>query len=99
MEFDAWEPFYDEILKDFGFSREKDEAVAVELDKLLGGNRVRDWSLRKIIRGKEVTVAGNAPNAREEIGEAGGVLASADERTSFALEKGLRPATLVTDLD
>jgi len=26
MEFEAWEPFYEEILKDFGFSREKDEA-------------------------------------------------------------------------
>ena len=51
MEFDAWEPFYDEILKDFGFSREKDEAVAVELDKLLGGNRVLDSSLRKLMRG------------------------------------------------
>src|SRR2546428_14192620 len=99
MEFETWEPFYEEIRKDFGFSREKDEAVAVELDKLLGGNRVRDSSLRKIIRGKEVTVAGNGPNVREEIGEARGVLISADEATSVALEKGLLPAILVTDLD
>ena len=99
MEFDAWEPFYDEILKDFGFSREKDEAVAVELDKLLGGNRVPDSSLRKLIRGKEVTVAGNGPNVAQEIGGARGVLLTADEATSVALEKGLLPAILVTDLD
>src|SRR5438034_8234276 len=99
MEFDAWEPFYEEILKYFGFSREKDEAVAVELDKLLGGYRVPDSSLRKLIRGKEVTVAGNGPNVREEIGEARGVLLTADEATSVALEKGLLPAILVTDLD
>src|SRR5437879_11648957 len=99
MEFDAWEPFYEEILKGFGFSREKDEAVAIELDKLLGGNRVPDSSLRKIIRGKEVTVAGNGPNVAEEIGEARGVLLTADEATSVALEKGLLPAILVTDLD
>ena len=99
MEFELWEPFYKEIRKDFGFSREKDEAVALELDKLLGGNRVPDSSLRKIIRGKEVTVAGNGPNVAEEIGEARGVLLSADEATSVALEKGLLPAILVTDLD
>jgi len=99
MEFELWEPFYEEIRKDFGFSREKDEAVAVELDKLLGGNRVPDSSLRKIIRGKEVTVAGNGPNVAEEIGEARGVLLTADEATSVALEKGLLPAILVTDLD
>src|SRR6266581_3530247 len=68
MEFEAWEPFYEEILKDFGFSREKDEAVAVELEKLLGGNRVPDSELRKIIRGKEVTVAGNGPNVVQEKG-------------------------------
>jgi len=99
MEFELWEPFYEEILKNFGFSREKDEAVALELDKLLGGNRVPDSSLRKIIRGKEVTVAGNGPNVAEEIGEARGVLLTADEATSVALGKGLLPAILVTDLD
>src|SRR2546428_317160 len=99
MEFEAWEPFYQEILKDFGFSREKDEVVAVELDKLLGGNRVSDSGLRKIIRGKEVTVAGNGPNIAQEIGEARGVLIAADEATSVAVEKGLLPAILVTDLD
>src|SRR5881296_768949 len=99
MEFEAWKPFYEEILKDFGFSREKDEAVAVELEKLLGGNRAPDSGLRQIIRGKEVTVAGNGPNVAQEIGEARGVLITADEATSVALEKGLLPAILVTDLD
>src|SRR5205809_7616001 len=95
MEFDAWEPFYGEILKDFVFSREKDEAVAVELDKLLGGNRIPESSLRQIIRGKEVTVAGNGPNVAHEIGGARGVLITADEATSVALEKGLLPSILV----
>src|SRR3989442_3622985 len=99
MEFEAWEPFYQEIRQDFGFSREKDEVVAVELDKLLGGNRVADSGLRKIIRGKEVTGAGNGPNIAQEIGEARGVLIAADEATSAALEKRLLPAILVTDLD
>src|SRR5256884_8984705 len=99
MEFDAWEPFYEEILKDFVFSREKDEAVAVELDKLLGGNRIPESSLRTLLRGKEVTVAGNGPNVAQEIGGARGVLITADEATSVALEHGLLPTILVTDLD
>src|SRR2546427_4405963 len=99
MEFETWEPFYEEILKDFGFSREEDETVAVELDKLLGGNRVPDSSLRKLIRGKEVTVAGNGPNVAQEIGGARGGLLTAGEATSVALEKGLLPALPVTALD
>src|SRR2546421_12466701 len=99
MEFDAWESFYDEILKDFGFSREKDEAVAVELDKLLGGNRVPDSSLRKLMRGKEVTVAGNGPNVAQEIGGGPGGPLTPGAGTSVALEKGLLPALLATDLD
>src|SRR5256885_16548883 len=98
MEFDAWEPFYDEILKDFGFSREKDEAVAVELDKLLGGNRVPDSSLRKLIRGKEVTVAGNGPNVAQEIGGGPGGPPPAGEGTSGALAEGLPPRLPVTHL-
>src|SRR5437867_12342393 len=98
MEFETWEPFYDEILNDFGISWEEDEAVVVEIDRLLGGSRGPDSSLRKLIRGKEVTVAGNGPNVAQEIGGARGVLLTADEATSVALEKGLLPAILVTDL-
>jgi len=99
MDFETWQPFYEQILSDFGFSRDKDEAVAAELDKLLGGHRVPDSALRKLLRGKEVTVAGNGPNLEEEIGEAVGVLLTADEATSVALGRGLIPAILVTDLD
>src|SRR5438128_14946 len=86
MEFEAWEPFYQEIRQDFGFSREKDEVVAVELDKLLGGNRVADPGLRKIIRGKEVTVAGNGPNIAQESASAcsGSTSRIRTERASIA---------------
>lgn len=99
MDFETWEPFYEQIRKDFGFSRQADEVVAAELDKILSGIRVPDSSLRKMVRGKEVTVAGNGPNIAEEIGQARGVLLTADEATSVALEKGLLPAIVVTDLD
>src|SRR3989454_1660573 len=98
MEFDAWEPFYDEILKDFGFSREKDEAVAVELDKLLGGNRGPDSSLRKLIRGKEVTGAGNGPKGAQENGGGPRGLLTPGEAPTGALEKRLLPLNLPTPL-
>ena len=99
MDFDAWEPFYIQILEDFGFSRDDDEAVAQELDTLLGGRRASDADLRKLIRGKEVTVAGNGPNLVDEIEGVHGVLVTADEATSVALGNGLLPAIVVTDLD
>ena len=99
MDFEAWEPFYRQIRNDFGFSQTDDEAVALELDKLLGGQRVADAALRTLLRAKEVTVAGNGPNVAAEISETRGILVTADEATSVALEHGLAPAILVTDLD
>jgi len=99
MEFETWEPFYRQILNDFGFSQQRDEVVAAELDRLLGGTRFMDSELRSLLRGKEVTVAGNGPNAAAEIHGSRGTLITADEATSVALEAGLRPAIVVTDLD
>ncbi len=99
MDFEAWEPFYVQILKDFGFSRTDDEVVAAELDRILAGTRASDADLRRLIRGKEVTVAGNGPNVEAEIADTRGVLLAADEATSVALASGRLPSVLVTDLD
>jgi hypothetical protein len=99
MEYADWEPYYARILEDFGFSQAQDEDVARELDRLLGGTRTDDATLRAILEGREVTVAGNGPNVKDEIDEAQGVLVTADEATSVAIDAGLRPAILVTDLD
>jgi len=99
MDYGMWEPFYRKILADFGFSQDEDEAVASELDRLLGGRRAGDAELRALLEGKEVTVAGNGPNVVAEMPRARGVLVTADEATSVALAQGLRPAVLVTDLD
>ncbi len=99
MDFAAWEPFYRQIVADFGFSRDADEAVAAELDRLLGGTRLTTKDLHPLLRGKVVSVAGNGPRLAEELSQAEGVLITADEATSVALEQGQRPALLVTDLD
>src|SRR3970282_756994 len=50
MDYPTWEPFYRRILEDFGFSREEDEAVARELDGILGGTRVGPDALRAGLR-------------------------------------------------
>jgi len=85
MDFEAWEPFYKEIRKDFGFSQAADETVAAELDQRLRGARIGDAELRTLLRGKEVTVAGNGPNVGAEIKGSRGILVTADEATSVAL--------------
>lgn len=99
MDYEYWEPFYLQIIEDFGFSREADEAVASDLDRLLGGDRATEADLRSVLRGKVVTVAGNGPSLGADLVDVEGVLVTADEATSVALENGLRPAVFVTDLD
>ncbi len=99
MEFEDWEPFYLQIVEDLGLSRADDEAVAAELDRSLGGTRVPLAELRALFRGKTVTVAGNGPSLVADLADVEGILVTADEATSAALAKGLRPAVLVTDLD
>ena len=99
MRYEDWEPFYLQIIEDFGFSREADEEIAAELDRLLGGTRIGEADLRALFSGQVVTVAGNAPSLAEDLKAAEGVLVTADEATSVALERGLHPAVLVTDLD
>ncbi len=99
MDYPEWERFYNRILEDFEFSREADERVAAELDRILGGTRIDVDVLRDLLEGQEVTVAGNGPNLAKEIDAARGILLTADESTSVVVSRGLRPAVLVTDLD
>ena len=90
---------YLQIIEDFGFSREADEAVAAELDRLLDGTRASADELGSLFRGQVVTVAGNGPSLGSDLKGAEGVLVTADEATTVALEQGRHPAVLVTDLD
>ncbi len=99
MEFEDWEPFYAQIVEDLGLSRADDEAVASELDRLLGGTRATLDELRRIFDGQVVTVAGNGPTLGADLDGAVGVLVTADEATSVAIARGRRPAVIVTDLD
>lgn len=97
MDWAEWEPTYEAILQDFGFSRRADEEAARLFEGLLHGKRLaRDRDLRKLLEDKDAVVAGPAlekPLPRE------GVLVSCDSAIEGVVAQGRHPDLLVTDLD
>ncbi|MCK4457350.1 MAG: DUF115 domain-containing protein [Thermoplasmata archaeon] len=99
MEFSRWEIYYDQILADFGYSREEDERAARVLSGLLEGRSSSADDLRAMIEGKLVTVAGDAESLGREVDSLAGVVISADEATSVLLAHDVVPDAFTTDLD
>ena len=99
MEYEEWKPCYEKILTEFGYNREEDERSASVLDRSLKGDRVDPSVLRALLSGKQVSVAGNASSISADISSRTGVLITADEATTVAIEAGFVPEVIVTDLD
>jgi len=99
MEFEEWEPYYIEILRDFSYSREEDERSARLLDQVLAGDRISLDTLRHRIEGKEVFVAGNAPSLKRGLTSIRGSVIAADEAASVLIDAEVLPDIIVTDLD
>ncbi|MFQ5837334.1 MAG: 6-hydroxymethylpterin diphosphokinase MptE-like protein [Thermoplasmata archaeon] len=99
MEYREWEPYYQQILSDFGFDRRRDEQAALILSQLLPPVTDAPVELRRALGGKVVTVLGNAPGLEAELPHATGTVIAADEAVSVALSKGILPDIVVTDLD
>jgi uncharacterized Rossmann fold enzyme len=106
MNFNDWEPIYEEILNDFGFSREEDEASAHLLSELLKKKRNSLLTLEKlqnIIKGNEVIVCGKAPRLLHDVTKLQinkkDVIVAADGATSTLLSRGITPHVIVSDLD
>lgn len=102
MEFKDWKPIYEEILRDFGWKKEKDEEAAMLLSRLLAGKSSNIPILRKKIEGKDVLVCGNALTLSNDIDRITAdkyLVIAADGATSTLLEKGIFPDIVVTDLD
>ena len=97
MDFRDWEPHYREILDYFGFDREQDEEAA----RLLASLMTRDnlLSLASLTCGNEVTVCGNAPCLKDELGKVRGVVFAADAAAEVLDAHGIRPDAIFTDLD
>ncbi len=64
MDLDQWMMVYEEILRDFGFSREEDERAARIMYEM-AGNKLLDASVLKVIEGKDTAVVGGAYNGEE----------------------------------
>jgi len=107
----AWEPWYEEIRRAFGYSLEADLRAAYLLDELL-----EDYDIGAALRRAEdllsdrlVIVFGAGPNLEEHLGIFLNVLPrlkrrditviAADGATSALLERNLVPDIITTDLD
>lgn len=97
MDFRNWEPHYREILGYFGFDRAADEEAA----RLLASLMTRDnlLSLAALTCDNEVTVCGNAPCLKDELGKIRGVIFAADAAADVLDTHGIRPDAVFTDLD
>ena len=91
MRFSDWEPIYEAILEEFGFSREADEEAARLLQRMLSG-RGGDLSIEDLdsmIRGREVIVCGNGPSLPRDLES---IL---EDRRSSEPPRGAKPDDIV----
>ena len=108
MQLSTWEPIYQQILDDFGFSRRRDEEAGLHLSNLLKGYDSQISAAREIVSGRRAMVCGNAPILSRELAkrvERGEMLSkdaailAADGATEVLLKNGIVPDIVVTDLD
>ncbi len=107
MEYSVWQPQYEEIRREFGFSMDREERAADRLEALLPEEARTDGLARVTarIRGRDVVVVGLAPRAGPppiwRLGrmDRPPVVIAADGATAVCLDAGLVPAVVTTDLD
>lgn len=103
MRWAGWEPFYEEILEEFGYPREFDEAARDRLRQLLPPARtVGEDVLRGLVAERKVTVVGAGPGVlhlRERDVTGSEVVVACDGATGPVLDAGVVPDLVVTDLD
>lgn len=98
MNFETWEPVYEEILTDFGFARREDERAR---DVLVGLTESFDGSRLAPVEGATVAVAGAGPSLSEELDSATSAdyVIAASTAADVLLEAGIEPDLMVTDID
>lgn len=105
MQFETWEPLYQQILEDFGFSRRRDEEAAELLKDLLLGRECQISAAEALLWRRRAIVCGNAPSLAQELEELprepddDAALLAADGAVAVLLGQGMVPDILVTDLD
>ena len=107
MDFPEWEPIYIDIIKEFGYSREEDEAAARLLYSIAGSRSYAPDILKSGIKGKDAIICGDSDSLGKELkilekskklDESRAVIITADEATSVVMDFML-PDIIVTDLD
>lgn len=108
MEFGLWEKYYKEILDDFGFSRENDEASAKLLDEILSTEgcltldelgEIVGFSSKFIVFGAGPSLKEHVQLLKEDYDLKEYVLVAADGATTALIEERLSPDIIATDLD
>lgn len=102
MQFATWEPFYNQILQDFGFSSARDEEGAHLLAELLQDSGDCRPSAEERIRGRKAVIFGNAPSLDRELDALPPMDAAriaADGAAAVLLRRGIVPDVVVSDLD
>lgn len=108
MEFGLWEKYYTEILDDFGFSRENDEASAKLLDEILSTegcltlndlSEIVGFSDKFIVFGAGPSIKEHVEMLKNDYDLKDYVLVAADGATTALIEQKLVPDIVATDLD
>jgi len=108
MQLPTWEPIYQQILADFGFSRIRDEEAGQLLSDLLKGYGSQISAAQAIVSGRRAIVCGNAPSLDRELAQIAkgdeilakdAVILAADGAVEVLLKNGIVPDIVVTDLD
>ena len=101
MQFSEWEPVYEEILSDMGYSREDDEyCVRILMSATLGSDLVSDEDAGALV-GRCCTVFGNAASLERDVERLGveGTKVASGSSVPRLLAIGMAPDIVVTDLD
>jgi 2-amino-4-hydroxy-6-hydroxymethyldihydropteridine diphosphokinase len=99
-EFKDWEPVYERILADFGYSRAEDERAAKELDSLASGKTQCNEVCLTGMFGNCATVVAGPPLSGGSISDLlKGTVLSVGIGTALLLGEGKVPDFVVTDLD
>jgi uncharacterized Rossmann fold enzyme len=108
MQFATWQPIYQHILDDFGFSPHRDVEAAELLADLLRDRALPLSAARDAVAGRKAVVCGNASTLdgelvemkkRQEFQDDDSVILAADGATAVLLKQGIVPDIVVTDLD
>ena len=98
----GWDLKYNEILKEFGYNKERDFESAKILDSVLTESNT-EKKISNLIRGKTVFVIGSGPSLSTSLSKLklfeDSIKIAADSSVKYLIENGIIPNIVVTDLD